>query len=175
MSDPVTESQSTTNGAPPTSTSTTEETIEATLPGYRRPEATSEQEQLDEAFDGEHTGLGPRRTRSTPASSRRGFPRASEVFERVLKQVGKFLHRRLTPGDAQAIWLADEQDLAEIVEPAAAIVDRHVRIGDGVLANDVVDGFCVALGVAGYVDKNVDRMKAYGQAWLQQTEQDAST
>ncbi len=60
-------------------------------------------------------------------------------------------YARKAPAD---LWIADDDDIANIAGPLARIAARHSPIAGGE-ASDLADGISAALGVANYAVKNI--------------------
>ena len=80
-----------------------------------------------------------------------------------LASMGVHYARRAPEG----LWLADEEDVANIAGPLARIAARHSPVS-GTEANDVGDALAAAVGVAGYAMKNLAREAAAKSAPLEQ-------
>lgn len=68
--------------------------------------------------------------------------------------LGLLLHSRLTPGDDNAVWIPDEQDVAEVAGPLSRIVARRVKVADRV-AGDLTDLVDAGVAAAGYTVRNI--------------------
>lgn len=96
---------------------------------------------------------------SSPAFSRERqellFKTVSRLVEAFTAMVHVIRRRRLPPGyQGPPLWLADDTDKQVIAGPAASILGRRIPF-DNEEASDVLDGITVAVGVAGYVTKNI--------------------
>jgi len=98
----------------------------------------------------------PSPTSTSTAGPSRVFSADPAVFEKPiaglvqLASLGVHYVRRAEP----PLWLADDDDVADITAPLARIAARHVPVGEG-QASDLADGFEAALATTNYVVKNI--------------------
>lgn len=144
--------------------------------GWKKPDPGSQDQpqppSLDTGTDGSSfTGAdSPEMSDDSPrpSSSKSGGSRGSSRVEaKALREgikvavagIGAGLHRYLVRDEyAQAVGvgLADEQDQEGIATPAAKIAGR--RMGPGIVSPDVADGIELAVAVAGYLMKQLEKL-----------------
>ncbi|MFL6144527.1 MAG: hypothetical protein ACJ72N_22025 [Labedaea sp.] len=132
--------------------------LEPATPGADSwPAAPSGEEELLEDFAGDEGNLDE----PGPTTTSRGVGRSPglsspDVFQPpiaglvALASLGVHTARR-APG---ALWLADDDDVANISAPLARIAARHSPIAGGE-ANDLADGIEAAVATANYAVKNM--------------------
>lgn len=64
------------------------------------------------------------------------------------------INERLALHDDDQTWLADDEDLQMVGDPAGRIIARHAPLPGGTDANDLSDAIEIAIGGAGYLIKN---------------------
>lgn len=116
----------------------------------------------------------PAPTPATPSTTTRSFSPASfdtagwrKLFREAVATVGALANDRLvrSPEARDAgVWLADENDKADIGDPAGAIAGRHLGLLNLKNVDDLEDLVKLITAAGAYVMANVNRLVELGRA-----------
>lgn len=68
--------------------------------------------------------------------------------------VSGLLNERLAVDDEDETWLADDEDMKAMGEPAGRLIARKLPLPEGTDTTDLADAIEIAIGAAGYAAKN---------------------